>query len=42
MLWLCWFADLVLVRCVAVLNVFVGAEVYCLADIHHGIREVFL
>jgi hypothetical protein len=29
-LWFCWFVDFSLVHCVAVLNVFVGAEACCL------------
>jgi hypothetical protein len=28
--WCCWFIDFPLVQCVAVLNVFVGAEPCCL------------
>jgi hypothetical protein len=32
----CWFVDLSLVRCVAVLNVFVGVEAFCSAVSHHG------
>jgi hypothetical protein len=34
-LWFCWFFNLFFVPCVAVLNVFVGAET-CLAVSHYG------
>jgi hypothetical protein len=41
-LWFCSFADLSLVWCGAVLNVFVAAEAFCLEVSHHGHHEVKL
>jgi hypothetical protein len=38
-LWVCWFVGLSVVRCVAVLNAFVGAEAFCLSVGRHGLYK---